>query len=194
MATTRGSGFPMAACTGPPVPSKSLGWGFFELHHQTWECQDDGWKVWEAPDTTMEAEAHRQLACSAYASPSKVYSVRGHEKDVWCHSPYGQSEICNLSLRKGGRRCGSHQVSRVSRRICLPMPARVVGEVASDLEQKKERHSGGCGKYFTRPCRIKKAPERGRHQGDAQMDAHVQCTVLAEISATRPSPDSPQSV
>jgi hypothetical protein len=31
------------------------------------------------PDTTMEAEAHRQLACSAYASPSKVYSVRGHE-------------------------------------------------------------------------------------------------------------------
>jgi hypothetical protein len=27
----------------------------------------------------MEAEAHRQLACSAYVSPSKVYSVRGHE-------------------------------------------------------------------------------------------------------------------
>jgi hypothetical protein len=44
-----------------------------------WECQDDGWKVWEAPDTTLETEAHRQLACSAYASPSKVYSVLGHE-------------------------------------------------------------------------------------------------------------------
>jgi hypothetical protein len=52
----------------------------------------------------MEAEAHRQLACSAYASPSKVYSVRGHGgrmvplttwpvRDSW-------SGICNLSLRK----------------------------------------------------------------------------------------------
>ena len=27
----------------------------------------------------VEAEAHRYLACSAYASPSKVYSVLGHE-------------------------------------------------------------------------------------------------------------------
>jgi hypothetical protein len=36
-----------------PVPSNSLGWGVFQLHHQTWECQDDGWKVWEAPDTSI---------------------------------------------------------------------------------------------------------------------------------------------
>jgi hypothetical protein len=44
-----------------------------------WECPGDGWKVWEAPDTTLEAEAHRYLACSAYTSPSKVCSVLGHE-------------------------------------------------------------------------------------------------------------------
>jgi hypothetical protein len=46
-----------------------------------WECPEDGWKVWEPPpETTLEAGAHRILACSAYASPSKkVYSVRGHE-------------------------------------------------------------------------------------------------------------------
>ena len=43
-----------------------------------WECPEDGWKVWEPPpETTLEAGAHRILACSAYASPSKkVYSVR----------------------------------------------------------------------------------------------------------------------
>jgi hypothetical protein len=85
-----------------PVPSKSLGWGFSELHHQTGGCQDYGWKVWEAPGTTIEAEAHRQLACSAYASPSKVYSVRGHEGRMVPLTMYvcGQSEICNLGLRK----------------------------------------------------------------------------------------------
>jgi hypothetical protein len=44
--------------------------------------QDGGWKAWEAPDTTLEAGAHRYLARSAYASPSKVYSVLGHEGRV----------------------------------------------------------------------------------------------------------------
>jgi hypothetical protein len=44
-----------------------------------WGCPEGGWKVWQAPDTALEAEAHRYLACSAYASPSKVYSVLGHE-------------------------------------------------------------------------------------------------------------------
>ena len=44
-----------------------------------WECPEDGWKVWEPPETTLEAGAHRILACGAYASPSKVHLVRGHE-------------------------------------------------------------------------------------------------------------------
>jgi hypothetical protein len=45
-----------------------------------WECPEEGWEVWEPPDTTLEAGAHRILACGAYATPSKkVYSVPGHE-------------------------------------------------------------------------------------------------------------------
>ena len=44
-----------------------------------WECPEGGWKVWEPPETTLEAGAHRMLACWAYASPSKVHLVRGHE-------------------------------------------------------------------------------------------------------------------
>ena len=43
------------------------------------ESPKDGWKEWEPPATTLEAGAHRMLACGAYASPSKVHSVRGHE-------------------------------------------------------------------------------------------------------------------
>jgi hypothetical protein len=44
-----------------------------------WDCPENGWKVWEPPDTTLDAGAHRVLACGAYASPSKVYSALGHE-------------------------------------------------------------------------------------------------------------------
>jgi hypothetical protein len=75
-----------------------------KIEFTKWECQDAGWKAWEAPDTTLEAEAHRQLACSAYTRVHPRCIRSWATKDGWCHSPYGQSEICNLSLMMVGRR------------------------------------------------------------------------------------------
>jgi hypothetical protein len=61
--------------------------------------------------------------------------------------------------------------------------ARVVGEVASDLEQKRNDIVGDVENTSHVRAELKK------HQREAaikatQMDAHVQCTVLAEIPAT----------
>jgi hypothetical protein len=66
-------------------------------------------------------------------------------------------------------------------------------EVASDVEQKRNDIVGDVENTLHVRAELEK------HQREAaikatQMDAHVQCTVLAEIPATHPSPDSPQSV
>jgi hypothetical protein len=66
--------------TWHPIVSQSLGRGFYELEleHPKWFCLADGWRVWEPPATTMVADTHRQLACSAYASPSTTRWVRNY--------------------------------------------------------------------------------------------------------------------
>jgi hypothetical protein len=53
-----------------------------------WECPGDGWKAWEAPGTTLEAGAHRILACSAYGRES----IQG---------PYTWRHIRAVSLSSG---------------------------------------------------------------------------------------------
>jgi hypothetical protein len=37
------------------MPSLGLGWGFSGLDHTTWECPDDGWKVWGRHISNLEA-------------------------------------------------------------------------------------------------------------------------------------------
>jgi hypothetical protein len=71
-----------------PVPSKSSGCFFFELYRQTWECQDDGWKVWEAPDTTIWRlkRIGNWLAVHTRVHPRCIRS--GVTVDGWCHSPH----------------------------------------------------------------------------------------------------------
>jgi hypothetical protein len=55
-----------------------------------WESPEDGWEAWEPPATTLEAGAHRMLACWA-SGHTRVHQrcIRSWvTKDRWCHSPY----------------------------------------------------------------------------------------------------------
>jgi hypothetical protein len=131
---------------------------------------------------TTEAEAHRQLACSAYASPAKLYWVRGVTVDGRCQSPDGQSEIWNLSLRKGGGGGGGTNISNLEEDLLASQC--LVGEVACDLEQHRNDIVGCVGNNLH------------LHQREAAIKATqvAGCTramhgALAEIPATRPSPD-----
>jgi hypothetical protein len=105
--------------------------------------------VWEALDTTMEAEAHRQLACSAYASPSQAYwvRVRGHCGLMVSVTRWPVIRDLESEFAEGGRG-GASDISDLEEELLAN--ARVVGEVAPGLEQhrgdERQRHSGGSGK------------------------------------------------
>jgi hypothetical protein len=83
---------------------------FYELEHPKWFwfCPADGWRVWEPPATTMAADAHRQLACSAYASPSTtrwIMNCNGGPTTwvpVCCQSGAGQSAEVDLAADARG--------------------------------------------------------------------------------------------
>jgi hypothetical protein len=87
--------------------------------------------------------------------------------------------------------CGSHQISRAPRRICLPMPGR---PVRWRLGWSNTGTSGRHGVWGDGGSLHVRAELKKHHREAAikatQMDADVQCTVLAEVPATRPSPDS----
>jgi hypothetical protein len=79
--------------TRHPIVSQPLSRFFYELEHPKCFCPADGWGVWEPPATTMVADAHRQLACSAYASPSTRRAGSGIAMEArrGCQSEAGQS-------------------------------------------------------------------------------------------------------
>jgi hypothetical protein len=159
--------------TWHPIVSQSLGRGFYELEleHPKWFCLADGWRVWEPPATTMVADTHRQLACSAYASPSTTRWVRN------CNGGWApvrswpvrnlDSEFAEVDLATGA------------------MEANVVLKV----EQYRNNIVGDVENISPSPCRIKKATEGG----PLATDAHgAKCSLnncLHQPHYT--SPDSP---
>jgi hypothetical protein len=70
--------WPLAACTGlQPVPSKPLGCFFFELHHQTWKCKDDGWKEYYYGGRSASATGSQCVAVHTRVHPGRIRSGRG---------------------------------------------------------------------------------------------------------------------
>jgi hypothetical protein len=93
--------------------------------------------------TTMVADTHQQLACSAYASP---FTTRWIRNCNGLYAPVRSWPVRNLDsgfAEVGGSGCWCYG-----------------GNVVLDVEQYRNGIEGGMENILTCPCRIKKATEK----------------------------------
>jgi hypothetical protein len=191
-----------------------MGWGGFGLHHQTWECQDDGVgrcggrriPLWRLKRIGNWLAVHMRVQ-----HPRCIRS--GVTVDGRRHSTHGQPEIYNLISRKSAQvvvgRCDGIHISQSGSWVTGGgSNARATGEVLT-VEQSSNNDTGDVENTIQVLAESKKQQREAPFKAP-QMDAPVQYTVLAEIPATnpadahstkkfglhqpRPSPDSPSSV
>jgi hypothetical protein len=158
-----------------------------------WECSDDGWKVWGTPDTTLKAEAHRYLACSAYASPSKIQGVFGPVGHEGRMVPLTTWPIRYQQSGSDGGWKVWHKIDWHMLVARLPpedqgVKARATGEVLA-VEQSSNNDNGDVENTTQVLAELKKQQREAPFKAP-QMDAPVQYTVLAEIPATNAPADA----
>jgi hypothetical protein len=148
-----------------------MGWGGFGLHHQTWECQDDGVgrcggrriPLWRLKRIGNWLAVHMRVQ-----HPRCIRS--GVTVDGRRHSTHGQPEIYNLISRKSAQvvvgRCNGIHISQSGSWVTGGgSNARATGEVLTVEQSSNNDTDRRCGKHYSRPCRIKKATARGPLQG-----------------------------